>query len=144
MPQGPQFWAEIAARLAEVVETRFTNQREAARVAGISKSTLQRYVAGSTGFDLEAVVVLGVAAGVSLDWLIFGEEPVVSGRVAGGGGLSATAVRDAAGFVLRAAQAFPNLSHEQLVDAIIVRAGKLDADATDLTHTDGMIRNKSR
>jgi transcriptional regulator with XRE-family HTH domain len=51
------------------------NQMQAAIVAGVSISTLQRYIRGEVDPSLEGMVRIARQAGISLDWLATGEGP---------------------------------------------------------------------
>lgn len=52
------------------------NQMQAALVAGVSISTLQRYIRGEVDPSLEGMMRLAKQADASLDWLATGEGPM--------------------------------------------------------------------
>lgn len=63
---------EVGNRLREV-EKRFANRAEAARSAGVAKSTLQNWIEGKTDPSFLGIVRLAQAADVDVAWLITGE-----------------------------------------------------------------------
>lgn len=63
---------EVGNRLREV-EKRFANRAEAARSAGVAKSTLQNWIEGKTDPSFAGVVRLAQAADIDVAWLVSGE-----------------------------------------------------------------------
>ncbi len=81
------FRAELSTRIREI-EKRFANRAEAAKAAGVAKSSFQRWVEGKADPSFEGLSQFAAAAGVSLDWLAFGRgtperEPEVEPRPIG-------------------------------------------------------------
>lgn len=72
--QSPSFRRELGERLRQV-EGRFRNREEAARAAGVSKTTLLRWVHGGADASFEGLARLADKTGYSLDWLATGQEP---------------------------------------------------------------------
>ena len=58
-------------------------RKTAAKVAGVSVATLQRYIAGDTQASFQAMAAMALSTGVSLHWLATGSGPMM---VAGDGG----------------------------------------------------------
>lgn len=117
---------EVAVRLARLVEQVYPNQDIAARIAGTSKSTLQRHIAGSTRLDFEIIARLTRCAGRSLDWLAWGGEAAPRAEAEDEAAASDSAdrlrVRDCAYYVLTTTRHFGNeYSPEELADAIAAR-----------------------
>lgn len=71
---GSDFEQEVGTRLREV-EKLFRNREEAARAAGVAKSTFQRWVEGKADPSFHGLARLAAKTGVSLDWLATGWEP---------------------------------------------------------------------
>jgi phage repressor protein C with HTH and peptisase S24 domain len=69
----PSFRTELGTRIREI-ESGFKNREEAARAAGVAKSTLQRWGDGTSDPSFEGLVRLAGAAEFSLDWLATGIE----------------------------------------------------------------------
>jgi phage repressor protein C with HTH and peptisase S24 domain len=67
----PSFREELGTRLREL-ESGFVNREEAAKAAGVAKSTLQRWIEGKSDPSFEGLVRLASAAGVSIEWLATG------------------------------------------------------------------------
>lgn len=99
----------------------------AARIAGKSDETLNRYRKGESRWELWAVARLCKATGKSLDWLIFGQLGVGTAQ------LSEAAVEKSAEYILRAAREFPDLKPEDIARSIVRRARDLDDDESALT-----------
>ena len=77
----PSFRDELGTRLREL-EKGFANREEAAKAAGVAKSTLQRWIEGKSDPSFEGLVRLAGAAGVSVEWLATGQGktgPMVEG-----------------------------------------------------------------
>lgn len=68
----PGFREELGTRLRKL-ESGFANREEAARAAGVAKSTLQRWIEGKSDPSFEGLVRLAAAAGVSVEWLATGQ-----------------------------------------------------------------------
>lgn len=68
----PSFRKEVGTRIREV-ENGFANREEAAKAAGVAKSTLQRWIEGKSDPSFEGMVRLAEASGVDLDWLATGK-----------------------------------------------------------------------
>ena len=66
------FRRELSTRIREV-EKRFKNRSEAAKAAGVAKSSFQRWVEGRADPSFEGLSKLANEAGVSLDWLAHGK-----------------------------------------------------------------------
>jgi transcriptional regulator with XRE-family HTH domain len=62
------------AKLQEVMEKRGLSQAQIAALAGVSKTVVHDWTAGSTPHDLQAVGRLAKALGCSLRELLLGEE----------------------------------------------------------------------
>ncbi len=65
----------LRARLDDVCRLIGTD-REAARIAGVSVTQLHRYVTGASEPRVAPVARLARSAGVRLEWLVWGEEPM--------------------------------------------------------------------
>ena len=70
----PSFRKELGTRLREV-ENRFKNRAEAAKAAGVAKSTLQNWIEGKADPSFQGLAALAKAANVSMDWLATGGQP---------------------------------------------------------------------
>lgn len=70
----PSFRVELGTRLREV-EKRFKNRAEAARAAGVAKSTLQNWIEGKADPSFQGLAALAKAADISMDWLATGRQP---------------------------------------------------------------------
>lgn len=86
MPQNPEtnfpsFRDEVGKRLREV-EKRFRNRDEAAKAAGVAKSTFQRWVEGKADPSFEGLAKLALATDISLDWLASGRGASTDERAA--------------------------------------------------------------
>jgi hypothetical protein len=68
--------AELRARLAQAVE--ITGRRAAAVAAKKGFSTIGHYLSGHSMIPFDAAAGLARAAGVSLDWLAYGDRPAQS------------------------------------------------------------------
>ena len=68
----PSYRSELGNRLREV-ENRFANRAEAAKAAGVAKSTLQNWIEGKSDPSFEGMVRLAKAAGINFAWLASGE-----------------------------------------------------------------------
>lgn len=64
----------FSANLCTVMEAKAMSVRQAAKIAGVSVSTLQSWRTGSSPNDYFAVRRLAVALGTTLTWLLTGEE----------------------------------------------------------------------
>ena len=62
----------FASRLAEVIGE--APKSAFARKAGLTESSVRQYLSGKTLPNSEALVAISVAAGVSVDWLLFGGQ----------------------------------------------------------------------
>ena len=80
-PKGPSSVNEFASRL-RIVERKFNNRAEVAKAIGVAKSSYQRWVEGVSTPSFDAMAKLAKVAGVSLDWLAFGEESPSAGDAA--------------------------------------------------------------
>jgi transcriptional regulator with XRE-family HTH domain len=65
---------DFAARLVEARKQRGLTQQTLADEVGVHVSQERRYEAGASQPTLEVLAGLAVVLGVSLDWLVFGEE----------------------------------------------------------------------
>jgi len=72
-PKGPSSVNEFTGRL-RIVEQQFNNRAEVSKAIGVAKSSYQRWVEGVSTPSFDAMAKLAKVAGVSLDWLAFGEE----------------------------------------------------------------------
>lgn len=70
----PAFRRDVGIRLRRI-EEHFRNREEAAKAAGVSKATLQRWVHGTADPSFEGLARLAAETGYSLDWLATGEGP---------------------------------------------------------------------
>ena len=81
----------LSVRLKKVREDVLrVGQKEAASLWGVGVSTLQRYEWGERAFDVSFAEKVCASAGVRLDWLIRGEEPMLRGDIPAleGGGVA--------------------------------------------------------
>lgn len=69
----PSFRHGVGIRLREA-EKRFKNRADAAKAAGVAKSTLQNWIEGKTDPSFEGIVRLAQAANISVAWLATGED----------------------------------------------------------------------
>jgi phage repressor protein C with HTH and peptisase S24 domain len=69
----PSFRAELGIRLRWIEKTYFQTRADAAEVAAVSKSTLQRWIEGGSDPSFEGLAKLARHTGVSLDWLATGQ-----------------------------------------------------------------------
>ena len=65
---------DFAARLVEARKQRGLTQQALADEVGVHVSQERRYEAGASAPTLDVLANLAVVLGVSLDWLVFGEE----------------------------------------------------------------------
>jgi transcriptional regulator with XRE-family HTH domain len=65
---------DFAARLVEARKQRGLTQQTVADEIGVHVSQERRYEAGASQPTLEVLANLAVVLGVSLDWLVFGDE----------------------------------------------------------------------
>lgn len=73
-----QSWRKSVGGRIDDVCGQIGSQMQAAIVAGVSVSTIQRYIRGEVDPSLEGMMRLAHQAGVSLDWLATGEGPMRS------------------------------------------------------------------
>ncbi|MBP5857253.1 helix-turn-helix transcriptional regulator [Marivibrio halodurans] len=75
----PGFREDLGKRI-RLVEQKFKNREEAARVAGVAKSTLANWIAGLADPSFASLARLAKATDTSLDWLASGisQTPLVS------------------------------------------------------------------
>jgi len=71
----------LSARLKKLEES-YANRSEAVRAYGLQKGAYERWVYARSSPSLEAVAKIAKVAGVSLDWLAFGEEGPSAGAAA--------------------------------------------------------------
>lgn len=69
----PSSRVELGRRIRQTAE-RIGTQAQAAAAAGISLSQLKRYISGESEAAVGAIGELAKAAGVSLHWLVYGEN----------------------------------------------------------------------
>lgn len=67
---------ELGTRIGRVAE-KVGGQARTAEMMGVSLSQLKRYIAGTNQATFDAVAKLSQNAGVCLDWLAFGDEPML-------------------------------------------------------------------
>jgi transcriptional regulator with XRE-family HTH domain len=65
---------DFASRVLEARKQRGLTQQALADEVGVHVSQERRYEAGASAPTLDVLANLAVALGVSLDWLVFGEE----------------------------------------------------------------------
>lgn len=70
--QDRDMLSTIGDRLREVERTHFRNRAEAAKAAGVAKSTFQNWVEGKSDPSFSGLARLAEEADFSLDWLAFG------------------------------------------------------------------------
>lgn len=87
----PSFEAEVGSRL-RLVESEFRNREEAAKTAGVAKSTFQRWVEGKADPSFRGLARLAAATGVSLNWLATGEGPMRFDQAAAGTSMAAPVI----------------------------------------------------
>ena len=63
----------LSARLKKLEES-YTNRSEAVRAYGLQKGAYEKWVYARSSPSVEALAKIAKVAGVSLDWLAFGEE----------------------------------------------------------------------
>lgn len=80
-PKGPSSVSEFADRL-RIVERQFNNRAEVSKAIGVAKSSYQRWVEGVSTPSFDAMAKLAKVAGVSLDWLAFGDGQGPDGQAA--------------------------------------------------------------
>lgn len=121
---GAQHFDEQAhqIRFQRVID-RLGGLRPAADLVGSHVDTVSRWRDGRQKLPFQAAAALCQAAGLSMDWLAFGEA---HGAALQDEKLTPDAVRQSAEFVFRAADAFvglgPPLTSDQIADAIVRRA----------------------
>lgn len=71
-----QSWLKSMGGRIDDVCKKIGSQMQAAIVAGVSVSTIQRYIRGEVDPSLEGMMRIANQAGVSLDWLVSGEGPM--------------------------------------------------------------------
>ena len=71
-PEGPIARSDLSARL-KVLEERYSSRAEALRAYGVAKTTYDKWLYEKSSPSLESIAKIAKAAGVSLDWLAFGE-----------------------------------------------------------------------
>jgi len=77
-PRGVPFLREgIGTRIGKAASLLGTRS-SAYEVMGVSSATLQRYIAEETAPTFEAIARLCLAAGVRMEWLATGEEPMLA------------------------------------------------------------------
>jgi transcriptional regulator with XRE-family HTH domain len=69
----------IAARLRSVIDDRGMSIKEASEVVGIPYRTLQNYLLGEREPNAKAMAAIRTHLGISLDWLLTGEGPMLLG-----------------------------------------------------------------
>lgn len=120
---APQFDEQAHQIRFQRVIDRLGGLRQAADLVGSHADTVGRWRDGRQKLPFHAAAALCQAAGLSMDWLAFGED---DGAALQGERLTPDAVRESAEFVFRAADAFvglgPPLTSDQIADAIVRRA----------------------
>lgn len=121
---GSQHFDEQAHQIHfQRVIDRLGGLRQAADLVGSHADTVGRWRDGRQKLPFHAAAALCQTAGLSMDWLAFGEADSAALQ---GERLTPDAVRESAEFVFRAADAFvglgPPLTSDQIADAIVRRA----------------------
>lgn len=73
----PKRHAELGMRIARAVGLSEKNQVSFASLLGVHPSNLNRWISGEVAPSYEYISRIGLYSGVSLDWLLTGEEPMV-------------------------------------------------------------------
>lgn len=79
----------ISARLRSVIDDRGMSIKEASEVVGIPYRTLQNYLLGEREPNAKAMAAIRTHLGISLDWLLTGEGPMLLGGAAESAGAQA-------------------------------------------------------
>lgn len=69
--------AELGMRIAKAVGLSQKNQVNFAALLGVHASNLNRWISGEVAPSYEYISKIGFHSGVSLDWLLTGEDPMV-------------------------------------------------------------------
>lgn len=73
----PKKHAELGMRIAKAVGLSEKNQVSFATLMGVHPSNLNRWISGEVAPSYEYISKIGFYSGVSLDWLLTGEEPMI-------------------------------------------------------------------
>lgn len=69
--------AALGMRIAKAVGLSHKNQANFAVLLGVHPSNLNRWISGEVAPSYEYISKIGFYSGVSLDWLVSGEEPML-------------------------------------------------------------------
>lgn len=116
-----QGWSEdFQLRLSHLIESAGGVGR-AAEMVGASDDAVANWRSGKSKMPLAPAAILARAAGKTIDWLYFGDEPAEAVRLDQVQGAAA----DAAQFIIKAARFFGDLDPDQLAEAIGKRTAEL-------------------
>lgn len=65
---------EIRTRIIDLLKEKNMSQGELAKITGVTQSTISRYVCGKRFPDIESVIKMAGALGVTTDYLLFGNR----------------------------------------------------------------------
>lgn len=81
MTDGGRNNADIAVRLAALVEALGHNQTSFANLVGISQPALNNYLKGIRRPDIDVAISIQMRTGATLDWLYLGDRSGLPGRL---------------------------------------------------------------
>jgi transcriptional regulator with XRE-family HTH domain len=71
--QPPMEYLDLSVILRQIMAVRRLSVSDMAKAAGVSKSAMEKYIAGPSSPRLVAIAALSRALGLSLDQIVFGE-----------------------------------------------------------------------